>query len=158
MVSRMIHSIVSLFKIISGIMLILMMVITCSDVIGNMFGRPILGSEELVGIMAAVLLAFALPFAHRQRAHIGVDLLYMKFPDKAKKINDAVIELVSAIFFLLMAWQCWEYGTQLKQTGQVSATLELPTYFILYSVSIACFLLFVVIISECFSLANGDTK
>lgn len=158
MVSRLIHGIVSFFKIISGVMLLLMMAITCADVIGNMFGRPILGSEELVGLMASILLAFALPFAHRARAHIGVDLLYLKFPDRVKKINDAVIELVSAVFFFLVAWKCWGYGNQLEQTGQVSAVLELPTYYILYSVSIACFLLFIVIAAEFFSLINGDTK
>jgi TRAP-type C4-dicarboxylate transport system permease small subunit len=158
MVSKLIHGIVSFFKIISGVMLLLMMTITCADVIGNMFGRPILGSEELVGLMASILLAFALPFAHRARAHIGVDLLYLKFPDRVKKINDAVIELVSAVFFLLVAWKCWGYGSQLEQTGQVSAVLELPTYYILYSVSIACFLLFIVIAAEFFSLINGDTK
>ncbi len=158
MVSKLIHGIVSFFKIISGVMLLLMMAITCADVIGNMFGRPILGSEELVGLMASILLAFALPFAHRARAHIGVDLLYLKFPDRVKKINDAVIELVSAVFFFLVAWKCWGYGNQLEQTGQVSAVLELPTYYILYSVSIACFLLFIVIAAEFFSLINGDTK
>ncbi|MFO7753630.1 MAG: TRAP transporter small permease [Desulfobacteraceae bacterium] len=158
MISRVIHNVVSFFKIISGVMLILMMVVTCADVVGNMFGYPILGSEELVGIMASILLAFALPFAHREKAHIGVELLYQKFPEKAKKINDGVIELVSSVFFLLVAWQCWGYGGQLRQTGQVSAVLELPTYYILYSVSIACFLLFMVIFAEFFSLTNGEKK
>ena len=52
-----------------------MMLLTCVDVIGRKFGHPVFGSVELVGFMATLAVAFALPYTHQVRAHIGVEVL-----------------------------------------------------------------------------------
>jgi TRAP-type C4-dicarboxylate transport system permease small subunit len=141
-----------LLRRLAGLMLVGMMLLTCSDVAGNFFGSPILGSEEVVGLMASLLIAFALPAAHEEKAHIGIDLLYLKFPNWLKRINNAFIHSISAVFFAVTGWECYKYGNDLKRVGEVSPTLELPTYYITYAISAACFILTLVILLEIYRI------
>lgn len=155
MFSNSINVVIDLLKKLAGILLVGMMLLTCADVIGNFFGHPVLGSEEIVSLCAAVLLSFALPFVHRDKGHIGVDLLYLRFPPALKRINNIVLSSMSGIFFFLMARECYFYGKELKATGEVSSTLQLPTYYVLYAIAFACLILFLVLVLEFLSLVRG---
>jgi len=140
---------VSIFmKKIAGIMLVTMMLVTCGDVVGNMFGHPLLGSEEIVSLLAALLIAFTLPAAHQERAHIGVDMLYLKFSPRAKKINNIFLGVITTLFFMLVSWECFKYAIDLKRIGQVTAVLELPLFYVLYSVAAGCGFLSLVVGSQ----------
>ena len=143
-------------KILSGIMLIAMMLVTCTDVVGNLFGFPVLGSEEIVSLMAALLIAFVLPAAHGEKAHIGVDILYIGLSPRVKRINNAILSVLMFVFFALMAWECLGYGNELKRIGQVSATLELPTFYVLYAVAFGCCVLTLVIAAKFLGLVRGE--
>ena len=133
-----------------------MVVITCADVVGGLFDRPILGSEEVVGLMGTLLLAFSLPVTHLEKGHIGVDLLYRFFPDRMKKTVDVVVSLISATFFGLVSWQSYLYAEEMKKVGEVSATIQFPIQYILYGVSLGCLVLALVIIVEFVSLLRGQ--
>ena len=148
----MINALSGIMKKTAGVMLVAMMLVTCFDVGGNLFGHPVLGSEELVSLLAALLIAFSLPAAHQENAHIGVDLFYMKFPSATKRINDIILCLIRVLFFELMAWECFKYALDLKRIGQVSAILELPTYMILFAVAFGCVVLGIVIVVEMLTL------
>jgi TRAP-type C4-dicarboxylate transport system permease small subunit len=143
-----------ILKKAGGVCLIGMMLLTCADVIGSFFGRPLLGSEELTGIMAFLLLAFALPYTEMEKGHVGVDLLHMHLPPRIRKVNDCVVALVSSTFFCLVAWQCWVYADEMGQAGQVSATLQFPTFYLIYAVSFACAILALVIFIEFLTIFN----
>ncbi|MCF8107277.1 MAG: TRAP transporter small permease [Desulfohalobiaceae bacterium] len=156
MFSATMNFIIDVLKKLAGILLVGMMLLTCADVVGNLFGYPVLGSEEIVSLCAAVLLAFALPMVHRDKGHIGVDLLYLRFPPLLKRINNIFLSLISGVFFFLTARECYEYGNELKATGEVSSTLQLPIYYVLYAISVACFILFLVLLFEFISLVKGE--
>ncbi len=76
----------SFLRIVAGVLLVFIMSITCADVIGNFFGHPILGVEELVSVLASITIAFVLPIAHKNKAHIGIDILYRRMGPGFKKI------------------------------------------------------------------------
>lgn len=151
-----VFGIVELLQRLAGVLLVAMMLLTCADVLGNVVSLPILGAEELVSLMAALLLAFVLPAAHKNRAHIGIDLVYRHLSPRLKQINDICINLISGFFFLLVAWQCWLYGLELQRTGEVSSTLQLPTYYILFAISVSCFVLFLTICIELLKRLQGQ--
>ena len=143
-------------RILSGIMLVAMMLVTCIDVVGNFFGYPLLGSEELVSLMAALLIAFVLPAAHMEKAHIGVDIIYIGLSPGKKRINNIILSLLMVAFFGLMSWECLNYGFQLKGFGQVSSTLELPTFYVLYAIAFGSAMLTLVIGAKLLGLVRGD--
>lgn len=141
-----------ILKKAGGICLIGMMLLTCADVAGSLFGHPLLGSEELTGMGAFLLLAFALPSTEIEKGHVGVDLLYMHLPPRIKRFNDCAVAFLSALLFTLVSWQCWLYADEVGQSGQVSATLQFPTFYLIYGVSFACAILALVIFIEFFTL------
>ncbi len=143
-----------ILQIIAGVILVGIMVITCMDVVGNAFGHPILGVEELVSIMAAITMAFVLPAAHKNRVHIGIDILYSRLGEKFKKLDDLFVCILSGILFFLASWKSLEYAHQLKQAGEVTSTLQIPVYWMLYGVSLGCIVLFFVIVAEFIGLIS----
>ena len=142
-------------KGIAGISLLGMMLLTVADVIGSVFGYPVLGAEEMVALWASIMLAFALPAAHLDGSMVGVDLLYLRFPKFIKTINDFFVALVSCVLFVLMSWQALLYANELRASGEVTMTLQLPAYMLVYAVSFALIVLAIVIFFEMLSYCTG---
>ena len=118
-----------------------MMLLTCVDVIGRKFNHPIFGSVELVGFMATLAVAFALPYTHQVRAHIGVEILVQLLSERSQTIFDLCTSIVSLLLFAVVTWQMAAYGVTMQKSGTVSMSLELPEHLIIYLVAF-CFLVF----------------
>ena len=144
-----------LLKIISGISLMGMMILTCLDVVGGFFGYPVLGAEELVALWASLLLAFALPVAHLAGVNVGVDLLYNIFPSSLKKVADIFNHTVSCLLFLIIAWRCYLYAASLQASGEVSMILLLPAFILVYAVAFAMLVLAVCMFCELLASVVG---
>ncbi len=148
---KIIRRFVNTLKIGAGICLLGMVFLTGADVVGGHFGHPILGSEELVSLLGCLLIAFSLPFAHMEKSHIGVEMLYLLMPRRVKLLLDITIKLACTGFFSLAAWQSYLYAAEMKKVGQVSPTIQLPVHYIIYGVFFGCLVLSIVIFAEFFS-------
>lgn len=146
-----------ILKIISGISLLGIMLLTCLDVFLGLFGHPVLGAEELVSLWAALLLAFALPVTHSEKANVGVDILYVKLPAKAKRCLSIFNEAISFVLFLLISWRCYLYAVALCDCGEVSMVLELPSYILVFGISFSLLMLALTILAGLIALIKGDT-
>jgi C4-dicarboxylate transporter DctQ subunit len=142
----------------AGLSLIGMVGLTCADVIGSLFDHPILGSEEMVALMGAVLLAFALPVTHSEKGHIGVDLLYRLFPIKMQIAVDIGIDLISFVFFSLAAWQSYLFAAEIKKVGEVSGTLQFPLHYVIYGVFLGCLVLALVVLADLVRAIKGGDR
>ena len=118
-----------------------MMLLTCVDVIGRKLGHPIFGSVELVGFMATMAVAFALPYTHQAKAHIGVEVLVQLLSPRTQTIIELCTHVVSLVLFAIVTWQMTLYAETMRASGTVSISLELPEYLVIYVVAV-CFLLF----------------
>lgn len=122
-----------------------MMLLTCVDVIGRKFGHPIFGSVELVGFMATLAVAFALPYTHQAGAHIGVEVLVQLLSKKAQAAMELCTLVVSLALFALVTWQMFLYADTMHKSGTVSMSMELPEHLVIYIVAV-CFLLFSLVV------------
>lgn len=122
-----------------------MMLLTCVDVIGRKFGHPIFGSVELVGFMATLAVAFALPYTHQAGAHIGVEVLVQLLSKKTQVVMELCTQVVSLALFALVTWQMVLYADTMHKSGTVSMSLQLPEHLVIYIVAV-CFLLFSLVI------------
>ena len=118
-----------------------MTLLTCVDVIGRFFGRPIFGSVEIVGFMATMAVAAALPYTHQVKGHIGVELLVRLFSQKVQTVIELGTNFISMGLFVLITWRMAVYARTMHKSGEVSMSLEFPEYVIIYLVSF-CFLIF----------------
>ena len=129
-------------SVIAGTSLTLMMLLTVSDVLGRAFGHPIMGTYEVVGLMLALVIGFAMPKVSLARQHV-----YMDFIDRLSKRNRALMNIFTRILciilFVLIGYSLFGVGNEYRVSGETSPTIRLPFYPLAYGVGICCFV-------ECF--------
>ncbi len=135
MLTTVLGRVIGLFRAASAAVLGAMMLLTCADVVGRAVGRPILGAVELGVLMAALVLAFSMAYTHMEKGHVGVELLYMRLGTRGQGVLDSVTGATGFILFAIIARQTWVYAGIMKASGEVSMTLQLPTYAIIYLIS-----------------------
>ena len=140
---------IGLLKRIGGVALVGMMLVTCVDVIFRGLNRPLFGMVEVVSFMATVVLACAMPLTELENGHVGVDLFIRRLSSRAQAWWDAGTKLMSGVLFGLVSWQMGLYGNTVKQTGEVSMSLQFPDYILIYVVAVAFGVLCLVILTEC---------
>ena len=112
--------------------LTLMMLLTVADVVGRFFKHPIFGSVELVGFLAVIVAAAALPHTYKIDGHVGVEIVTRMLPAKIRLWVALVTRLLSLGLFAVIAWQMFVYAADLKAAGDVSMNLEFPVHYLVY--------------------------
>lgn len=141
MISRTFDFISRKMLLISGFFLVAMMALTCVDVVGRMFRHPVFGSYELISFMAAIVVAGALPDAHTERRHIGVEIIVNKLSPKVQNVFELTTNILSLALFSIVTWRLFKYGFSMKKSGEVSMNLKLPEYIVIFIVGFG-FLIF----------------
>jgi TRAP-type C4-dicarboxylate transport system permease small subunit len=124
------------------------MFLITADVILRFFGSPIPGTYEIVSFTGSIIISFALPYTTVQKGHIAVDFLMMRFPWIVRVVVNAINAFISMILFAVVSWQSVEYARSLQRSGEVSATLQMPTYPFVYGVAIGTAMLAAVLFIE----------
>jgi len=163
---------------IAAISLIILMFLTCTDVglrailsfgkwllehkillpVGNMIVghvRPIVGTYELVALLGAVVIGFSIPLTSWLRGHIYVDFFLFRFPQKTRNAFNIATRCLGIFLFLMIGWNLIKYGLDLQRTGEVSLTLQLPSYPIVFGVGICCFAQCLVLIGDMVKIFGG---
>jgi TRAP-type C4-dicarboxylate transport system permease small subunit len=115
--------------------LLVTMVMAVINMIGRPLKMPIQGSFELMGLGGALIVALSLGYSQESRTHISVDILFDTFPPRLKAVCIATGDLVCSAFFGIAAWQMVRFGRKLYATGEVSETLGLPVYSVVFAVA-----------------------
>ncbi|CCK78556.1 TRAP transporter small permease [Desulfobacula toluolica] len=139
-----------LLKIIGAAALTVMMLLTVVDVIGRFFKHPIFGSVELVGFLATIVVATALPYTYKVDGHVGVEILVRLMSKKKQIVLELVTRTLTFILFCLITWQMFLYAMDIHETGEVSMNLEFPIYYIVYLLAFGLLIFTVTIIESIF--------
>ena len=79
------QSISRLLAGLSALSLLMLLVLTCVDVVGRyVFNKPVLGATEIEDAMMGVMIFGALPMASWNQAHITIDILDKVTPEGVK--------------------------------------------------------------------------
>lgn len=142
-------------KILGAACLVGMAFLTCADVVGRFFRHPIFGSIEIVGYMATMAVAMALPYTAKIRGHVGVEILVRMFPKRTQAIIDLCTQILSIALFGMVTWRMTVYALTIQNAGEVSVILGFPEYVIIYITSF-CFLIFSLAIFQ--DITNNISK
>lgn len=115
--------------------------VTCVSVAARLLGYPVFGAEEIVAILTTLVIAFSLPYAHKEKAHIGVEILMHIFSIKTQHIVKLCTDVVSFCLFCIVTWRMFLYAQTIQESGQVTMNLQLPGYYVIYALSF-CFFIF----------------
>jgi len=120
-------------RIIAACCLFGMALLTGADVgMRGAFNTPIFGCEEIVSILGVIAVGFALPYAHFQKSHIGVEILVRRFSRKTRSIIKLITNTATLVLMGLVSWRMFLYAHTLDVSGEVSMNLELPEYYVIY--------------------------
>ena len=126
-----------ILMVLGGAAVLLMMAIATVNVILRYpFKMPWPGAYEVVGFLGAIVIAFALGYTQKRKDHIVVDILTEKFPKRVNRILDGTNYLITTIFFALVSWQIFVFGTKIFRSGEVSETLKIMFHPVIFSVSL----------------------
>jgi TRAP-type C4-dicarboxylate transport system permease small subunit len=142
-------------NVIAGIALTFMMSLTVADVILRYFKRPIVGTYELVALSGAVVIGFSVPFTSWERGHISVDFFLSKLPRRARDGLRTVTRALGIGLFLLIGWNLVQMGADLQRSGEVSLTLQLPFFPVVYGMGICCFVQCLVLLCDICRIWGG---
>jgi len=111
------------------IILAMMMVLTVADVtLRYFFNKPILGSYEITEFMMTMLAAFTLGYAAILNAHVNVDLVYTRLPERVQGMISIFTSLVCVVFFGLMFWRNIYQSSVLRKANAMSPALSIPEF------------------------------
>jgi len=136
--------------VIAGLAMASSVLLTVADVILRCFRRPILGTYEVVGILAAILVGFALPQTSRTRGHVIMELLTGRLSPGIWKSFNILSRILGMLFFAVVAWNLCVMGNDFLASGEGSTTLQLPLYPVAYALAICCVVECLVLFTEMF--------
>jgi len=130
------------FNMIASAALVLMMVLSCADIFMRyIFNRPITGTYDVVGLSGAVLVSFALPYTMLKKGHVAVELLVQSLSRGKQLVVETFSHLLGISLFLVLVWQAILLSRDMKAAGEVTPTVHLPFYPIVYCMALCFFAL-----------------
>jgi TRAP-type C4-dicarboxylate transport system permease small subunit len=135
-------------EIVAGTSLIGVMALIGSDIVGRLFGCPVPGTYEIVSLAGGLIIGLALPATSRAKGHVATDILLAKLPEKTRLFLTVTTRLIGIILFLLAAYGMVLMGVRLKESGEVTAELSLPFYYVVYAIGGAFFVQTLILLSE----------
>jgi len=128
---------------VAGIAVTLMMLLTVSDVLLRAGGHPIIGTFEIVALLLALVIGFAIPQVSLDRGHVAMDFLLVKLSRTGKNVMNTFTRVLGLIFFAFIGYNLFNVAARFHTSGEVSPTIKLPFYPVAYGVAVCCLL-------ECF--------
>ena len=119
--------------------LLLMMAITCIDVIGaKVFKIPFPGALDIVMISQLLAVAFAVAGSLLLGRHVEVDFFVPLLPRTLQAVIDSFICLCCLLLFAVISWRLFVYGYSMQTANEVSPTIRIPLYGFAYGAGASC--------------------
>ena len=113
------------------------------------FGFERFGQAAL--LLGAVFVSFSLARTSADQGHIAVDFLVQRLPQRWQYIVEAVNAGICALLFTVIGRQCVLYSLDLKTSGEVSMTLQIPIHPFVLGIALGCAMLSIVLYAGCVS-------
>jgi len=128
----------SWFEWIGLAAMLLMIAITCIDVVGaKIFHWRLFGAIDIVMLSQIVAIAFAASMALILGRHIQVELFVARLPRRAQAVVDSIVFLLGLGLFGLIIWRLLALGYSFQTSGEMSQTADIPYYPFAYGIALA---------------------
>jgi TRAP-type C4-dicarboxylate transport system permease small subunit len=143
-------------EIAAGIALIGVMLLIGADIVGRIFGYPVPGAYEIVSLAGGLIVGLALPATSRARGHVSTDLLMERLSAKSRLCLTVITRFIGIVIFLLAGYGMIMMSVRLRSSGEVTAVLALPFYYVGYAIGGAFLIQTLILFSEIFETANPE--
>jgi len=138
---------------LAGLCMVAMMLLVVANVLLRaLFKRPILGTYEYVGFLAAAVIGLSLAYCAVQNGHIAVSFVVDRLSPRMQAIVDIIVNALALCFWSLSTWHVGKYAYSISVNGVVSSTTQTPLYYFVYLVafglSVLCLVLLVKVVES----------
>ncbi len=123
---------------VAGVGVLAMTLIICADIIMRLAGCSRAGAYDLVRLAGGVTLAAALPLTTALKGHVAIEYFFNKLRRRGRLVVDIMMRLLQIVIFVVAAHASLQYGQRLRSSGEVTPTLQLPTFWLAWVVAGCC--------------------
>ena len=140
--------------------MLLMMVITCIDVVGaKVFRWRILGAIDIVMLAQIVAISYAAAITLILGRQIQVEFFFELLPRRVQAVINSFVLLLGLGLFILIIWRVCVLGYSFQTSGEYSSTAYIPFYPFAYGIALASIPVCLVLLVDLFkSLKNREQK
>ncbi|WP_234413991.1 TRAP transporter small permease [Ideonella sp. A 288] len=129
----------TLCGLLAAVALFAIMALTFVDVGGRkLLSTSVPGSLELTELLMVVVIFAGLPLVSLQGEHVVFDSLDRWIPPAVRRVQQAIVDGISMLALLGIAWLMWTKGSQMIEYGDISAQLKLPLGPFVWVMSVLC--------------------
>jgi len=121
---------VTALGIVAGLAIVAMIVVTCVDVVGRLFNRPIKGAYDIVELLGGITIAGGLPYTTACKGHVAIEFFFQRLSRLGRILVDTMVRLISTSMFGFLTFRFVVYGMELKASGQGTSTLGWPVFWL----------------------------
>ncbi len=136
------------FILIGSGILFGMMTLGVANIIFRAFGHPIKGTFELMGFGGALVVGLSLGGTQQKRGHIEVNLFRDKWPSFLRSLMEVMSSVLSIFFWGLITYKLFQLALVIKDSGELSETLNIPYYPLIFLVAVGVGFMLVILISQ----------
>src|SRR5690554_3603690 len=129
---------VRLLASLAGAGVMTMVGVTCLDVVLRRFGHPIPGAYDIVRLAGGITMACALPITTALKGHVAIEFFFHKLNRRWRLGVDFLMRSLQMLAFVVAAHECWRYGLRLLRSGEVTPTLQWPTFWLAWVMALGC--------------------
>lgn len=125
LVGRTLFTIAKALAIFGGLLSCVMAIIVTVSVTGRyLFGRPIPGDYDLVGILCGCAIFSFLPYCQLVRGNVLVDFFTARASARVKAVLDAAGATLYLLIAILFTWRLYYGALDLRQSNEVIAAFN----------------------------------
>lgn len=135
---RALRLIVNVLAGAAALAIVVMILVTCVDVVGRRLGYPLKGAYDVVELLGAIMIAGALPYTTACKGHVAIEFLLHTLSRRGRIVLDLFVRSASIVLFAFLTWRFFQYGRELRASGQVTLTLQWPIFWLPYWMAVCC--------------------
>lgn len=129
---KVIHLLSRLMGYAATAVLVLMMMLTVTDVfLRYFFNAPITGTTEITELMLVVVVFPAFAWTAVSGKHIKVDLIVDLLPPRIQKILDSITLTASLVVFIIITWRSLLEAMDVRSSTSLLSMPHAPFYWVL---------------------------
>jgi len=91
-------------------------------------GMPLAALYEIMSALVAAIIGLSIAGSQRNKAHLAIDILTKKLPQRVQSIIAMVLTLISAAFWVMVVFGLIRYTSLQISSGSASDILGLPAW------------------------------
>jgi TRAP-type C4-dicarboxylate transport system permease small subunit len=109
-------------------LIIAAIIVVLNILLGKLFGSPLKGTYEMVGLCCCVMASMAIPMATLTGGHVSVDIVVRMLKPRGRMIFEYIAKIFDALVGVMMVYACSRFAIKMLATRETTATLSLPVW------------------------------